>query len=153
MPGGGPLLTVARPIAWSRGRFLALSKVRQQAAPGNVSTRELAGRCSIVRTKRRHYRSWRHQETFAGAASQSTLTTGKRNSLRTCVQLRTVKSGSPPGGGPFGSPTDHSSSSLPISVFRFAPEEPPEDCVQREPTRTETEDNQCCQEERERVRF
>jgi hypothetical protein len=94
MPGGEPLLTVARLIAWSRGRFLALSKVRQQAAPGNVSPRELAGRCSIVRIKRRHYRSWRHQETFAGAACQSTLTTGKRNGLRTRVQLRTVKSSS-----------------------------------------------------------
>ena len=61
-----------------------------------------------------------------------------------------MKSGSPPGGGPFGSLTDHSTSSLPISVVRSASEEPPEDCVQREPTGAEAEDNQRSQEKGER---
>ena len=108
MSGGEPFLPLHCPSQDRAGRFLALSKVGQQAAPGTVSTRELARRCSIVRIKRRRYRSWRHQETFAGAARQRTLTTGKRNGLRTRVQHLTVKSGSPPGGGPFGSPSDHS---------------------------------------------
>ena len=51
-------------------KIVALPDVVQQAAPGNVSTRGLPERCSIVRIKQRHYRSWRHQETFAGAACQ-----------------------------------------------------------------------------------
>jgi hypothetical protein len=44
---GQALLTVAGSIAWSRGKIFALSKVGQQAAPGNVSTRELAERRSF----------------------------------------------------------------------------------------------------------
>jgi hypothetical protein len=51
---------------------VALTDVEQPAAPGNVSTRGLAELCSIVWIKQRHYRSWRHQETFAGAACQHT---------------------------------------------------------------------------------
>ena len=43
----------------------------QPAAPANVSTRGLQDRCSIVRIK--DYRSWRYQETFAGAACQHTI--------------------------------------------------------------------------------
>jgi hypothetical protein len=50
--------------------ILALPNVVQQAAPGNVSTLEFPERCSIVRIKQRHYRSWRHQQTIAGAACQ-----------------------------------------------------------------------------------
>jgi hypothetical protein len=136
-----------RPIARSRGKILVLSKVGQQAAPGNVSARELAERCSIVRIKPRRYRSWRHQETFAGAARQCTLTIGKRKGSRTRVQLRTVKSGSPPGGGPFGSPSNHSSSTVTFLLFRFTPEEAPEYCVQGEPAGAEAEDNQRSQKE------
>jgi len=54
-------------------KILALLNVVQQAAPGNVSTRGLSERCSIVRSKQRHCRLWPHQETFAGAACQHTL--------------------------------------------------------------------------------
>jgi hypothetical protein len=54
-------------------KILALLDVVQQAAPGNVSTRGLPERCSIVRSKQRHCRLWPHQETFAGAACQHTL--------------------------------------------------------------------------------
>ena len=54
-------------------KVLALPNVVQQAAPGNVSTLGLLERCSIVRIKQRYYRSCRHQETFAGAACQHTL--------------------------------------------------------------------------------
>jgi hypothetical protein len=47
--------------------------VVQQAAPGNVSMRGLQEWCSIVRIKQRHYRSFPHQETFAGAACPHAL--------------------------------------------------------------------------------
>jgi hypothetical protein len=45
--------------------IVALPDVVQQAAPGNVSTRGLPERCSIVWIKQRHDRSWRHPETFS----------------------------------------------------------------------------------------
>ena len=85
-------------------KILALLNVVQQAAPGNVSTRGLSERCSIIRSKRRHCRLWPHQETFAGAACQPRKLSGpthaepgRPNVPAASVQLRTVKSGSPPG--------------------------------------------------------
>ena len=78
--------TAARASAWRGAAFdccrshrmiarkiLALLNVVQQAAPGNVSTHRLSERCSIDRSKQRHCRLWPHQETFAGAACQQTL--------------------------------------------------------------------------------
>jgi hypothetical protein len=76
-------------------QILALPNVVQQAAPGNVSTRGLPERCSIVWIKQRHYRSWRHEETFAGAACPHTLSLAHPIVPITPVQLRTVKSGLP----------------------------------------------------------
>ena len=92
-------MTVAGPIACSPEKFWRYPTSGKQAAPENVSTRGLPERCPIVRIKQRCYRSWRHQETLAGAACQHTLSPGKPNVPITRVRLRTVKSGSPPGAG------------------------------------------------------
>jgi hypothetical protein len=79
-------------------KIVALPSVLQQAAPGNVSTRGLAKPCSIVRVKWRRYRWW-HLETFTGVACRHTRTPNKSDLPLTRGQLRTVESGSPPGGG------------------------------------------------------
>jgi len=59
-------------------KIMALRDVVQQAAPGNVSSRELPGRCWIVRTKRTRDLLWRHQGPFAGAACKHARS-GKRS--------------------------------------------------------------------------
>jgi hypothetical protein len=79
-----------------------LAATQRDAAGGSrerFSTRELRERCSIARTQQRHYRSWRYQITFAGAGCQHTLSPGKPSVPIKRFQLRTVKSGSPPGAG------------------------------------------------------
>jgi hypothetical protein len=79
------------PRAWRGGAFdrcqaggmiarkiMKLSNVVQQAAPGNVSARELPKRCRIVRTKLTRDLLWRHQGPFAGAACKHAISPGKR---------------------------------------------------------------------------
>ena len=70
-PGGEPLLTAAKPANRPTPEIVAQPMVCQQAAPGNVCTRELPGRCWIVRTTRTRDRYWEDQQTFAGAACQA----------------------------------------------------------------------------------
>ena len=71
--------------------ILALPNVVQQAAPRNVSTLGLPDWCSIVWVKQRHYKSWRHQEAFVGAACQHALSRANPMFQLAPVQLRTVK--------------------------------------------------------------
>ena len=109
-------------------KTLALPSVMQQATPGNASMGGLTERRFIVLIKQRHYRSWRRQETFAGAACQHTLSLAKPNVPITRFQLRTVKSGSPPNAGrahPCGSSVLSLETAFAGALPTFAPFWPP----------------------------
>jgi hypothetical protein len=74
-------------------------KVTQQAAPGNVSKRELSDRYSIVRIKRTGCRWWATSRVVRGSRLLHHVEP-RRNFLRDHARgLAMVKSGSPPGAG------------------------------------------------------
>jgi hypothetical protein len=80
-------------------KILAVPGVVQQAAPGNVSTRGLPERCFIVWIKQRYYRSLSASGEVRGSRLPTRAELGKPNVPIAPVQLRTVKSGSPPSAG------------------------------------------------------
>jgi len=73
-PGGEPLLSVVcrlRPRQWAMSFYA--DKTYWQAAPGNVSARELSMRNSVAQVKQRHCRYLRRQGSLAAAACQHPL--------------------------------------------------------------------------------
>jgi hypothetical protein len=88
-------------------KILALPNVVQQAAPGDVSTRGLPERCSIVRIKTKTLRVVAASGDVHGSRLPTHAESGKPNVPIAPVQLRTVKSGSPPGGGSSSPPICH----------------------------------------------
>jgi DUF971 family protein len=77
--------------------ILALPKVVQQAAPGNVSTREFTKAVFDRSHQTKTLQVVAASADVRGSRLPTCVESGKRNVPITPLQLRTVKSGSPPG--------------------------------------------------------
>jgi hypothetical protein len=76
-------------------KILMLPNVEQQAAPGNVSTRGLPGRCPIVPEQTETLQAVAASGNVRGNRLPTHAESGKPSAPITRIQLRTVKSGLP----------------------------------------------------------